>query len=131
MGGCAVVTSTDKASQEAWKMLAQGIQQDLIVEFDDAAIQVKATQLNKEKGIMFDDADTLHFKSEQYAAIKKSAISTLPAGEFEILKNYDALPLMFLRLRSTAALKALLAHPSVVKAHEERKERLMPQNSRP
>jgi hypothetical protein len=122
---------TDRAPHEVWDNLARGEQQDLIIQFSDSAILAQASQLNKAKGIMFDDNDTIRFKAQRYAAMKQDAMSTLPPGKVEILKNYDALPLMFLRFRSTAALKSLLAHPSVVRAYEDRNEHLMPQNSRP
>ena len=129
--GCAAVIGADNLPLAVWEKLAVGEQQDLIVVFDDSAILAQALQLNKAKGIMFDDNDTIRFKAERYAAIKRDAISSLPSGNVEILKNYEALPLMFLRFHSTAALKALLAHPSVLKAYEDRKENLMLQNSRP
>lgn len=131
LGGCAVVIAMDKVPHKVWGKLEAGKQQDLIVVFDDSAIMAQALQLNKAKGIMFDDNDTIRFKAERYAAIKQDAMSALPSGEFEILKNYEVLPLMYLRFHSTAALKALLAHPSVVKAYEDRQENLMLQNSRP
>jgi hypothetical protein len=115
----------NKAPQEVWTKLAGGESQDLIVVFDDSAIMPQASQLNKERGIIFDDNDTIRFKKDRYAAIKADVISALPSGKFEILKNYDVLPLMFLRFRSAEALKVLLAHPSVVSVHNDRKENLM------
>lgn len=131
LAGCAAVVGMDKAPHEVWGKLADGEHQDLIVVFDDSAILAQASQMNKAKGIMFDDSDTMRFKAERYAVIKQDAISALPSGTVEILKNYDALPLMFLRFHSTVALKALLARPSVVRAYEDRKENLMPYNLRP
>jgi hypothetical protein len=131
LGGCAVIVGTDKAPPDVWEKLAGGIPLDLIVEFNDSAIQAQASQLNNAKGIMFDDGDAMRFRAERYAAIKQDAMSALPSGKVEILKNYDALPLLFLRFHSTATLKALLAHPSVVRVYEDRKENLMPRNSKP
>lgn len=123
--------SIDKAPHEVWKKLEGGKQQDMIVVFDDSAILAQALQLNKAKGIAFDDNDTMRFKAERYAAIKRDVISALPSGHIEILKNYEVLPLMYLRFHSAAALKALLAHPSVVRAYEDMQENLIPQNSKP
>lgn len=131
LAGCTVVIGMDKAPHKVWGKLGGGKQQDLIVVFDDSAVMAQALQLNKTKGIMFDDNDTIQFKAKRYAAIKRDVMSAVPSGNVEILKDYEALPLMFLRFRSTSALKALLAHPSVVKAYEDRQENLMPQNSRP
>ncbi|OIR06769.1 hypothetical protein GALL_110170 [mine drainage metagenome] len=60
------------------------------------------------------------------AASKSAALSALPAGEIEVLKDYDALPMMYLRFRSTHALQNLLAQPSVVRAFVNRREVPMP-----
>jgi len=123
--GCAGDVGINKAPHEVWAKLAGGESQDLIVVFDDSAILAQASQLNKERGIIFDDSDTIRFKADRFAAIKADVISTLPPGKFEILKNYDVLPLIFLRFRSAEALKALLEHPSVLSVHDDRKENLM------
>jgi hypothetical protein len=131
LADCAAVVGADKAPREVWEKLAGGEQQDLIIVFDDSAIVAEASQMNKAKGIMFDDNDTMRFKVGRYAAIKRDAIAALPSGKVEILKNYDTLPLMFLRFHSTAALKQLLAHSSVVKAYRDRQENTTPRNSRP
>ena len=131
LAGCATAIGEDKVPLAVWEKLAAGEQQDLIVVFDDVAIVAQASELNRSKGIMFDDPDTLRFKEKNYAAIKEAVISVLPTGQVEILKNYNSLPLMFLRFRSTATLKALLANPSVVKAYEDRQENLMLRDSKP
>ena len=61
------------------------------------------------------------------SASKQAALLSLPSNEFEVLKDYEELPLMYIRFRSAAALKALLANPLVVNAYEDRQEDLMPQ----
>jgi hypothetical protein len=131
LAGCAAVVGTDKAPNEVWEKLARGEQQNLIVALDDSAILVQVAAMNRAKAILFDDNDTMRFKAERYAAIKRDVMSTMPSGKVKILKNYDMLPLMFLRFHSTAALEALLAHPSVVKVYEDSQENLMHGNSRP
>lgn len=131
LAGCATAIGADKVPRTVWVKLAAGEQQDLIVVFDDIAILAQASELNRTKGIMFDDAATSRFKVKNYAAIKEAVISGLPSGQVEILNNYDSLPLMFLRFRSTAALKALLANPSVVKAYEDRQKYLILRDSKP
>lgn len=55
------------------------------------------------------------------------ALAALPRKEVEVLKNYDALPLVYLRFHTLAALKAMLASPAVVKAYEDRQENMFPQ----
>ncbi len=62
-----------------------------------------------------------------HASNKQTALALLPAQEVEVLKDYDALPLMFLRFHSAASLKALLVNASVVNAYEDRQENKLPQ----
>jgi|GEM_PF-2790210 len=128
---CAEGIAINKAPQEFWAKLETGESLDLIVVFDNSAIQAQAAQLNKERGLLFDDNETIRFKADSYTSIKADVISALPSEKVEILKNYDVLPLMFLRIRSAEALKTLLAHPSVLRVQEDRKEDLMRQESKP
>ncbi len=121
----------NKAPHEVWAKLAGGESQDLIVLFDDSEILAQASQLNKERGVVFDDSKTIRFKKDRYASTKTDVLSALPSGKVEILKDYDTLPLIFLRFHSVEALKAVLAHPSVLRVYDDIKENLLPKDSRP
>ena len=123
--GCAGGAVMNKAPQDVLMKLANGESLDLIVEFDDSAFLAQASQMNSGRNIDFIDNNTLQIKSEVYTSMKASVIATLPSGKVDILKDYDILPLMFLRIHSAEALKILLAHPSVLRVHEDRKEYLM------
>jgi hypothetical protein len=59
-------------------------------------------------------------------AIKQASLTALPAGTAEVLKDYPGVPMMFLRLRSAEALKALLANPAIVNVYQNQQENLMP-----
>jgi hypothetical protein len=118
LGACSTMYPEELAPPEAWDRLAGGEHQDLIVAFDDAAIQARALQLKKERQEMFDDDNVLRFKAAQYASLKKDALSAVPDGQVEVLKDYPSLPLMFLRFHSADALRTLLARPSVKRAYE-------------
>ncbi len=131
LSGCAVAIGIDKAPDEIWEKLATGEQQDLIVEFNDSDVRTEAAQFSKARGIIFDDGETIRFKAQHIAAIKQKALSAIPSGEFEILRSYDVLPLMFVRFRTSAALRALLAQSSVVKVFEDRDEHLLLGNPKP
>lgn len=86
--------------------------------------------MNAARGLQFDDEVTIRFKAERYAAMKEKAIATLPSGSIQVLRDYDALPQMFLRFRTAEVLKQFLEPAVVVRAHEERRERPMPANTR-
>ena len=59
-------------------------------------------------------------------ADKQSVLAALPVGSVEVLNAYEALPMLFIRFRSTAALKALLENPAVLNVFPNQQERLMP-----
>ena len=131
LAACAAFAATEKVPAEIWKSLADGKAQDLIVAFDDSEITAQASQLNKSKQIMFDDADTMRFKAERYAAMKRSALSAMPAGEFAVLEDYDSLPLIFLRFRTAGALNALLAQRAARRAYVDENKHITPERPKP
>ncbi|MDD5028252.1 MAG: hypothetical protein PHH58_01935, partial [Rhodoferax sp.] len=59
-------------------------------------------------------------------ASKPAALAALPVGAVEMIKDFPGLPMVFVRLRSTAALKALVANPAVVNMYQNQQESLMP-----
>ena len=122
--GYAGGVTTHNVPLEVREKLAAGESQELIVVFDDTEVLVQAAQLNREKGIVFDDSATLRFKKERYAKIKADVIAAQSPGKVEVLKDYDVLPLMLVRVRSAEALQTLLSHPSVVRVHEDRKDNM-------
>ncbi len=67
-----------------------------------------------------------------YAELKERVLATaLAPGEFETLRDYDHLPLMYLRFRSEGALRRLLDRPDVLGASESRAHRKFLQQSLP
>ncbi len=136
VGCCALVAAAGPATSEktaaaVWAGVAEGRPQDLTVVFDDAKIEAKAVQGNRARGVQFDDDETRRFKAKAYAASKRAALAALPTGQFAVLKDYKALPLMQLRIRSAAALKALLDQPLVLRADRDDKENLLQGRPRP
>ncbi len=120
VSGCAAVDSMGKANAEVWERLEKGEPVNLIVTLDDTEIRKQALELNTTKGIMFDDTDTLRFKAARYAALKSAVLSTLPPEQVQIVKEYSALPMMFLKFSSPTTLKALLSNPTVLRVDEDK-----------
>lgn len=125
LSGCAAVDSMVKANPDVWERLEKGEPINLIVTLDDTEIRKQGLEFNVAKGIMFDDPDTLRFKVARYAALKNAVLSKLPSDQVQIIKEYDALPMMFLKFRSSTTLKALLSNPSVLRADEDKNNSLI------
>ncbi|WP_347258173.1 S8 family serine peptidase [Methylocaldum sp.] len=105
--------SKSKAPPDVLARLEAGTPQDLIVLFDDTAIEKEAADLRAQKGLGYDDASILAFKSGRYRTLKQRALAAPGAAERELLRDYEHLPMAFLRFRTAGALRALLSRPEV------------------
>lgn len=124
-------TPAGKAPSGVAERLAAGEPQDLIVLFDDRAIESEAAGLRSARGVVHDDASILAVKAERYAALKQDVLSSLPPGEFDTLRDYSHLPMMFLRFQTSSALTRLLERVDVVAVYEDGKYRHFLSQSRP
>jgi hypothetical protein len=59
-------------------------------------------------------------------ASKRVAIEKLRTKDVEVLKDYETLPLLYLRFHVPSALKELLGSPEVVNVYENQPESLLP-----
>jgi len=58
--------------------------------------------------------------------LKAQALADWPTASVQVLRDFDGLPLVLLRLRSTGALQALLAHAAVVNVYQNQQENRLP-----
>jgi len=58
--------------------------------------------------------------------LKAQALADLPASSVQVLKDFDGLPLVLVRLRTADALRALLAHTAVVNVYQNQQENRLP-----
>lgn len=90
--------------------LTAGQPQDLIVEFDDTAIEKNVAALRAKSGQGPDGGAMLALRTAGYGRLKQQVLAALPTGEFETLIDYDHLPMAFLRVHSLRALEILSRH---------------------
>jgi len=108
----------EKAPRSVSDALAAGQSRDVIVLFDDSAIQDDAAVMRLITGVEHDTPEILNAKQARFAALKQRARAFLPAGEYEPLRDYSHLPMAFLRLRTPGSLEQLLNQPDVVQVYE-------------
>lgn len=109
-----------KAPATVLDRLAAGKPQDLIVLFDDSAVEAQATRRKRRAGIEHDDAALLAFKAGRYRELKSAATASLLPGDGETIREFSHLPMAFRRVRSIAALGRLLDRPEVIAVFENR-----------
>jgi subtilisin family serine protease len=93
--------------------LGAGQPQDLIVEFDDTAVESEVAGMRSKAHLAHDDAAILRLRATRYRDLKRQTLAAVPAAEFATLIEYSHLPMTFLRLRSAAALALLSRHAGV------------------
>ena len=93
--------------------LGAGQPQNLIIEFDDSAVESEVAGMRSKAHLVHDDAAILQLRAARYRDLKRQTLAALPAVEFATLIEYSHLPMTFLRLRSAAALDLLARHAGV------------------
>lgn len=112
-------TGLVKATPTVIGEIMSGNPQDLIVLFDDSAIENEASMMRDRIGLPFYNQEIVNFKAGMYKPLKDGVLSLLPAGQFETLMDYSHLPMMFLRIKSLPALERLLEQRRVLVVYED------------
>ena len=94
--------------------LANGKPQDLIVLLDDYQIKQEASLLRLTANAAYNTQQILDVKALRFADLKNEALSRISSGEFEVLRQYPRLPMMFVRFKTIGSLKEMQANPRTV-----------------
>lgn len=100
--------------------LSRGIVQDLIVLFDDRAVEAEAANLRQRSRKDYDEANIRAFRHARYRSIKQSIAADGLLHDIEEIRDYDQLPMTLFRFRSRPALERFLADPRVQTIYEDR-----------
>jgi subtilisin family serine protease len=100
--------------------LESGYPQDLIIRFDDRAIENESATLRRVRGIRHDDAEVLSHKKQRYHGVKQLVTAGFTGQELEKINEYDHLPLSFVRLSTPQSLRKLLTDPRIMAVYENR-----------
>jgi subtilisin family serine protease len=97
--------------------VASGRPQELIVEFDSRSVDQEASVMRQQRGVRHDDAAVLALRRDRYRRIKDSMRARLPAGERDLVADFDVLPMALVRVRTPGALNSLINDGNVVSLH--------------
>lgn len=100
--------------------LTRGAEQNLLVLFDDSEIETEAATRRQSVPIAHDNDSILAFRRARYRSIKQTAMANVPSRDREELRDFEYLPMFFMRIKSRAALDRLLADPRVLAIYEDR-----------
>src|ERR1051326_5419089 len=104
--GLIAETKQGKAEEAVVRALANGVTQDVMVVFRYEPVhnQMKIMRLTHVSGERIEETE-----KTAYAASKERALAQVSGAE--VLRNYEHLPVMYLRLHSASALAALTESP--------------------
>jgi uncharacterized repeat protein (TIGR01451 family) len=105
------------APAEALRQLAEGKSVDLIVEYDDAAIEKTAVSMRSKTVNRTDDENISRYKVREYRALKNKLDQSIARSDIQHIKDYSHMPISFKRFTSKAALNAFLAKTGVKAVH--------------
>ncbi|HUW36068.1 MAG TPA: S8 family serine peptidase [Rhodocyclaceae bacterium] len=113
---------SEKASPRVLQRLAAGQPQDLIVVFDDQAVQGGAS--GRSRILRSATREGIEQRAARYAEMKRRILSSIAPQGAEVLKHYSHLPMSFVRVNSRQALDSLLADPGVARVYRDRVEHM-------
>jgi len=87
---------------------------DLLIEYDDTAIEKAVKIMRKKTRNHLDDQETLNFKQKKYSALRDTVDSRLSKrNDIENIVKFKHFPMSHKRILSIAAIDALLAQPEI------------------
>ena len=99
--------------------LTRGEPQDLIVELDGRAVLRRTEAMRSARAIPAGGPEVLKALASDFSSLKKSALSSLKGEEYDVLRDYGHLPMVFLRIRSRAALERLIGRTDVIAVYRD------------
>ena len=106
---CAASLRTDAA-----QAFASGKPLDLIVEYDDTAIEKVAKEMQKNTPNHYDDQKTLLYKEKKYRGLKNKVEQSIASrSDIKHIRSYNHLPISLKRVNSIEAINFLLTQPGI------------------
>jgi len=120
-----------KTSAHVLASMVADTPQDLIVVYDEQAIEADAQAMPLQQGRSPRHLNSKDQKAQRFARHKQTSLAELGKADAEVLKDYNHLPAHLLRVHSRQALDRLLAQPGVLGVYENRIEQKMLAQSLP
>lgn len=110
-----------KITPETWSRVKSGEISDLIVEFDDTAVETEARNDLARRGRKIEDDAALARKVANLRKLKQPIAARLQKHEAEIKRDYSHLPLSLMHFSGAASVEKLLSGSGVAAVYEDRK----------
>jgi subtilisin family serine protease len=118
-------------SSDLFTLLNDAGEYEFLVEFDISLLKEKNQGLRKARGLAFNDARIRSGTAKQLKDLKHTVMRVFPMADFAVAHQYEHLPLLHIKTKSAAFVRALARHPSIVAIHENIKLQLFVAQSAP
>lgn len=108
-----------KISAETWRKIESGEVRDLLVLFDDPAIDAEIKSHVSGRKLRAEDDAALALRATRYRQLKERAVTALKPNEATLRKDYRHIPMRLLRFHDRAGLLRLLQRPEVAAVMED------------
>lgn len=105
--------------------LHAGNAQEMLVQFVADDIDRLATQMREAMGLKFENQDIRFERRQSYLATKTRVLSTFDESDVLLLRDYEELPMAFIRVSNESSLKRLLNDVEVKAVYENKKFNLL------
>jgi len=112
-------------------LLNEAGEYEFLVEFDISLLKEKNRGLRAARGLAFNDARIRSAAAKELKNLKHTVMSGLPLADVAVVHEYEHLPLLHVKTKSAAFVKALERHPRVIAIYEDIKLRLSLAQSAP
>lgn len=117
-----------KIAPDARRAIQSGELTELLVEYDDTAINAEVRNTLLKRRLKREDPTALALRKQRYRELKQRNLTALRANDAEIQRDFSHLPMAYLRIRDSAALDRLLASNEVIRVYSSRNLELLATN---
>ena len=121
---CPLYSSADtsnKITPELLKTFSSQSSQDLIVLLDDSAVQSDLQLKISRSSGLYKSKDILSMKAAGFRSLKQNIMTAFSSSEVETVKDYNNLPMMFVKVKSSNALQKLIDNQKVLQIYPNEK----------
>lgn len=105
--------SARKAPSEVIKKAKAGVPQDIFVQIVHKDITERENEKKKSRGLLFVDKELLEETNAEMQARKDEVFPKGLNDGTQVLRNYDSVPMVFVRVPNFKALERILVHSKV------------------
>lgn len=125
------IVANQNTASDISALLTDTGEYDFLVEFDVSALEKKYSGIRKIRGLAFNNATMRAGVADELRIIKQGILASIPFDRSAATRDYKNLPLLHIKTRSAALVRALERHPGIAAIQKNMKLRMYLSQSAP